>query len=212
MRSWLLVPGCAALALAWGGAGLASRSSCPICGKNLIVNPGAEAGTGAAGDDVVKIPGWKGSFGFTAGRYAWASSDVTAASPGPPGRGKNYFYGGPAVTGSGNVTTGTQTIPLPRAGGLHATLSGWLGGYSSQGDDTRLTVTFSGSGSQTLGILKIGPVSSAQRGSVSKLLFRSAGTMVPRGTTSAKVVLTMTRYAGSDNDGLADNLSLVLSG
>jgi hypothetical protein len=42
------------------------------------------------------------------------------------------------------------------------------------------------------------------------MLFRSRAGRVPAGTRSIRVKLVMTRTAGSDNDGLADNLSLVL--
>jgi hypothetical protein len=185
----------------------ASPAACPSCGHNLIVNPGAESGKGAEGDEVVPVPGWTGTHGFTAGRYAWGGSDVDATSPGAPNRGKNYFYGGPASA----VSTGTQSITLSGAAGHNAKLTGWLGGYSSQGDAATLTVTFLGSGGQTLGTLSIGPVTVAQRANTSKFLLRTASTTVPPGTTSAKLVLRMTRAAGSDNDGLADNLSLVLS-
>jgi YVTN family beta-propeller protein len=41
--------------------------------------------------------------------------------------------------------------------------------------------------------------------------YRSATTVVPVGTTVAVITLRFVRYSGSDNDGLADNLSLVLN-
>jgi len=215
-RIWLAILGFVVLACAFAG-GLApfagAAAGCPVCGRNLIVNPGAEAGVGAAGDNVVAVPGWTRSGGFTAAPYARSGSDLTASSPGPPNRGKNYFYGGPNAA----VSRGTQTVSLAAGatainkGNVSATLSGWLGGYSTQSDDAKLTVSFLGASGQLLGSLTIGPVTEYQRFGASELLLRSATSAVPKGSASAKLNLVMTRYYGSYNDGLADNLSLVLS-
>jgi hypothetical protein len=192
----------------------AATAGCPICGGNLISNPGAEAGPGSQNDRVVKVPGWKLTSGsFTAAAYAWGGGDLTPTTPKLPHRGKNYFYGGPG----GAVSTGTQTLSLAGAataitsGDLVATLSGWLGGYSSQGDNAALSVAFFGPHPPVLKTLSIGPVTEAQRDGKSELLYRTATTTVPVGTATAVVTLRFTRLDGSDNDGMADNLSLVLS-
>src|ERR1700683_744275 len=113
-------------------AASASAASCPSCGHNLIANPGAESGKGTASDSVVQVPHWKGTHGVTAAQYAWSGGAVDATSPGPKHRGKNYFYGGPDSAKS----TGTQIVDVASGGvsGGHVvyTLSGWLGGFSSQ--------------------------------------------------------------------------------
>jgi hypothetical protein len=188
--------------------------ACTICGHNLINNPGAEAGPGAQSDSVVHVPGWKLVQGsFTAASYAWGGGDLSATTPGPPHRGKNYFYGGPNAP----ISVGTQTSSLagaatPISGGqVTATLSGWLGGYVDQGDDAALTVSFQGANDQVLKTLTIGPVTPAQRKDTTELLYRSATTLVPVGTTAAVLTLRFVRYSGDDNDGMADNLSLVLT-
>ena len=54
-------------------------------------------------------------------------------------------------------------------------------------------------------------VTEAQRRGVSKLLLRFRSGAVPAGTRELKVELVLTRDAGSDNDGLADSLSLVFT-
>lgn len=134
-----------------------------------------------------------------------------------PSRGKNYFYGGPDPSNGGSVAEGTQTISLSRGasaiktGNVTAILSGWLGGYSGQGDDAKLSVSFLGTSGKVLATTTIGPVTAAQRKNTSELLERSAKTTVPAGSTSAEFTLVMTRASGSDNDGMADDLSLVLS-
>jgi hypothetical protein len=46
---------------------------------------------------------------------------------------------------------------------------------------------------------------------VSELLFRQRTGVVPPGTRELKLELIMTREEGSDDDGLADSLSLVFT-
>ena len=85
---------------------------CHACGRNLIANPGAEAGKGTATDSVVKVPDWKQTGAFTAAQYAWGA-DLSTTTPGPTNRGKNYFYGGPSAllsTGAQVITVGTGGI------------------------------------------------------------------------------------------------------
>ncbi|HMK96292.1 MAG TPA: hypothetical protein VK425_02035 [Acidimicrobiales bacterium] len=195
-----------------GAAATATRAlSCPACGHNLILNPGAEAGPGAPNDTVVAVPDWKATGGFTATQYAWSGGDVSETSPGPPNRGKNYFYGGPDAAKS----TGTQLISVPRAGVSYGRIiynvSAWLGGYDGQEDDTVMYVIFEGTTGAALSTVLLGPVTEAQRRGESELLYRHKSGLVPAATQTIKVELVMTRYQGSDNDGLADNLSLVLT-
>jgi len=190
------------------GASASPAASCPSCGTNLILNPGAEQGKGTTSDSKVKVPHWKATGGFTAAQYAWSGGDVSASSPGPKDRGKNYFYGGPDAAKS----TGTQVDSIA-AGGVsggkvHFTLSGWLGGYSTQGDYATLTVTFLSGKGKALSSTTIGPVTEAQRHGVSKFLFRTKSGTVPAATRGVRLMLKMVREEGSDNDGLADNLKL----
>jgi hypothetical protein len=91
-------------------------------------------------------------------------------------------------------------------------LSGWLGGYSDQGDSTTLTVTFEGASGTAVGKGSIGPVTAAQRKDLTKFLEQSSKGPVPTGTRSVLVVLDMVRQEGSSDDGYADNLSLVFDG
>jgi hypothetical protein len=187
-----------------------AASACPSCGHNLILNPGAESGKGTASDSKVKVPHWKPQTGgFTAAQYAWSGGDVHASSPGPKHRGKNYFYGGPDAAKS----TGTQVIKIAGSGvsggKVKYTLSGWIGGYDGQGDYCKLEMTLENSEGKALASTQIGPVTEAQRKGVSELLFRTKSGVVPAGTRLVVLKLVMIREAGSDNDGMADNLSLV---
>jgi hypothetical protein len=73
---------------------------------------------------------------------------------------------------------------------------------------TRRTVAGLGKGLSVSA--QIGPVTPEQRGNRSELLFRQVSGLVPAAARSAHVLLVMQSLAGGDNDGLADNLSLVL--
>jgi len=183
---------------------------CHACGRNLIANPGAEAGKGADADVIVKVPDWKQTGAFTAAQYAW-DADLSTTTPGPTKRGKNYFYGGRSAllsTGTQVITVGTGGIS---SGRVSYVLSAWLGGYSDQPDNARLIVTFESSAGMALKMTTIGPVTVAQRHDVSGLFLRQGTGKVPAETQKVKVELVMTLLEGGDNDGLADNLSLVFS-
>ncbi len=189
----------------------ASTTTIPY-GKNLIVDPGAEqAKTAGHGyDDIVKIPGWTTAHGFTADAYTDSGGDLTPTTPGPKSRGKNYFYGGPGQ----NRSTAVQAIKLTAfvadivKGKVTYTLSAWLGGISGQGDNAALSVTFVDTKGKVLSSRTVrGPKSPSTTGLYSK----HASGVVPVTAADVKLQFTMTRLAGGDNDGLADNLSLVLS-
>lgn len=189
----------------------AASNPCPSCGHNLIVNPGAETGKGADGDLKVKTPGWKQTSNFTEVLYTWSSGDVSPTSKGPKQRGKNYFCGGPDNAKS----TGTQTIKITAkgvgSGKVHYALSGWFGGFSSQTDNATLLVTFENGAGKAVGTAQVGPVTASQRKDVSEMLQRTASGVVPSSTRSVLLKLVMKRDSGSDNDGIADNLSLVFT-
>jgi hypothetical protein len=198
-----LTPGLAA-----GAAG--PSASCPACGRDLIANPGADAGKGANGDYVVKVPDWQATGDFTAEQYA-SGEDLSPTSPGPAKRGQNYFYGGPYATQS----TGSQVIKVG-TGGISSgkvtyVLSAWLGGYADQGDYTTLTATFESATGSALSKVTLGPVTAAQRHDTSELLERQRTGLVPAATARIKIELVMVKLVGGDDDGLADNLSLVFA-
>jgi hypothetical protein len=90
------------------------------------------------------------------------------------------------------------------------TMSGYFGGFASQGDFADLAIRFLSATGNQLGTAHIGDVTPQDRHEVTGLLLRSASGLVPVGTRSIDVVLTMTRASGSYNDGYADNVSLML--
>jgi VWFA-related protein len=191
-----------------GGGGGAS-------GSNVIRNPGAEDGGPAASSCVVataaNLPSWKTAGGMALCGYG---GDVATSDPGPADRGKNFFSGGFNAAAS----TAAQTVDVSgSAGAIDAgsqpyTLSGFLGGWSGQDDNATLTATFRSAAGATLGTAKIGPVLAAERKGATGMVLKSTTGNVPVGTRSIDVLLTITRSEGSYNDGIADNLSLTLSG
>ena len=221
MRISLVLFGITALALVPTSVASSAAHSvtCSICGSNLILNAGAEAGLGTISDSVVVVPDWTRERGsFTAASYSWSGGDLSATTPGPPNRGKNYFYGGPNPANGKAVGEGTQTVSLSQAaaaiatGKATATLSGWLGGLSSQEDNAQLSATFLSASGKILGVFEIGPVPAVgKEATASALILRRNTDIIPKGTTSARVALVLTRYDGSDNDGMADNVSLTLA-
>lgn len=96
------------------------------------------------------------------------------------------------------------------AGNSTYEISGYLGGWQDQDDNAVLKITFKNADGEEVGTDSIGPVTAADRGNVTGMLPRSANGSVPAGTRRIDVLLQMTRTGGSNNDGYADNLSLVL--
>ena len=114
------VVGCVGAVLALGVLGGASRAAA----VNLLQNPGAEAGAGAADNTVVAVPGWTTTASFTAVVYGIPGFPL--ASEGAPAGGVNFFAGGPDAS----LSTATQVVDVSAsaaqidAGQLQAHLSG----------------------------------------------------------------------------------------
>jgi len=62
-----------------------------------------------------------------------------------------------------------------------------------------------------IGSATLGPVTPADRGNQTGLLFREVQGFLPVGTTTINLSLSMERLNSSDNDGYADNLSFVIN-
>lgn len=180
---------------------------------NLIVNGDAESAVGSTDGSAVTTPGWTITGNATAIKYD-VSGYVASTDPGPTNRGLNYFAGG----SSDALSTMTQTISLASyatkvaTGAITYTLSGYLGGFSSQDDNVTVTASFRNAAGTEVGTVTIGPVLAADRGSVTGMLAESASGTVPATAQSVFITVTMTRVSGTNNDGYADNLSLVLGG
>jgi len=185
-----------------------------IFGSNLIVNGDAEAGIGSSdGNTVEPIPGWTTSGNFTVVQYGASGGFPTSTDPGPSNLGLNFFAGGPnnALSSASQVIDVTSGVTAIDAGNASYNLSGFLGGFSSQGDNTTLTANFLNSSNSLLSSATISPVTAALRNNATGLLSENTLGLVPTGTRSISLQLVATRTDGAYNDGYADNLSLVLT-
>lgn len=187
-----------------------SQARCGVCGKNLIKNPGAEAGRGVvAVESFGAVPSWTlvaGQFG--AASYSFANGWFSAKSKGAPKRGKNYFFGGhTAAAAEVPASIGKQTIALPAsAKGRKATLSGWLGNYTNNRAQVR--AEFTDASGAVLSRIRIGPAVTI--GSTD-MAFRSRFARVPANATQVTIVVIFGGGGAIYKLAGADNLSLVLS-
>jgi hypothetical protein len=188
-------------------------AACAVCGKNLIKNPGAEAGAGITAVGAFgAVPGWIGEAGqFGAASYVFPNGWFSKTSKGSPKRGKNYFFGGTTTEAvTAKATIGKQTIKLPAsAAGRKVILGGWLGNYGSgpTGNMTQVRADFADASGTVLARLRIGNDTTI---SGTDMAFRSRKGKVPAGATQVTIVVT---FAGGNNYKLAgaDDLSLVLA-
>jgi hypothetical protein len=199
-----------AAALTLVGVGSASTTACSFCGKNLIKNPGAEAGLGVNNPgESGNVPGWTSTAGqFGAAAYnGFGVGWFSLRSKGPKTRGKNYFFGGttPAAT-TAKASIGTQTIKLPAGAARHkVTLSGWLGNYGT--NTAQVRAQFTDAAGKTLAALRIGPDTTIGG---ADMAFRTRSGTLPAGATGVLLVVTFTDHANYSLAG-ADELSLVLN-
>jgi hypothetical protein len=207
--AWLAAVAVSA-ALTFSAVGLAAPATgCSFCGKNLVLNPGAESGKGltAAGANGA-VPHWTNVAGqFSAAAYTgFGVGWFNATSAGPKDKGKNYFFGGTTTTAtSAKATIGSQTVKLPAgAAGHKATLGGWLGNYGSNTASVR--ASFTDSAGKTLTGIRIGPDTTIGE---ADMAFRSRTGTVPAGAVSVTVTVTFTDHANYNLAG-ADDISVVL--
>jgi hypothetical protein len=188
----------------------------PPTSGNLLLNPGFEQGTPISSNSVSgPIPGWTTVPSFSAAHYgATGLADTTV---GTQVAGGNSFGWGGTMSANIGSSWALQHVDVAResdgidAGRATVTLSGLLGGMSSQEDNASVRALFlSGSGAE-LGSAQIGPVTRADRQGQTTLLPRSTTAALPAGTRAVRVVATSVRLnGGPTNDGLFDNLSLTL--
>ncbi|MCZ6545279.1 MAG: hypothetical protein O6913_06205, partial [Chloroflexi bacterium] len=96
-------------------------------------------------------------------------------------------------------------------------LEAFLGGFSTQDDQATLALTFHRASGLEIerffiggNCFEDGSICSDQRGGVTGLVPVDDDGVVPVGARSATITLTMSREAGTSNDGYADSLSFVL--
>ncbi len=191
----------------------APRSVTSITGQNLVVNGGAESGPAVGSEEMIvaDVPGWCRVGQFDVDHYG-VDGDIDPSAPGPPDRGKNFFWGGNAALASGyqdiDISPAATQIDL---GAAQYTASAYLGGYEDQDDSATVAFLFEKWDGTVLKTVTLGPVTSADRVDATELLARSDQGVIPAGTRKVHVLVTMTRQEGSNNDGYVDSISLMVN-
>jgi hypothetical protein len=176
-------------------------------GINLITNGDAEIAGGTT------PYGWThvtGTFEIVRwGSTAWPRS----TDPGPENRGTYLYVGGGTVSSSGQqlIALSPSLNALVDSTRVYATASAYLGGFGSQADDATMFIFFLDTVKKQIGGVQLGPVTASERNNTTGLFPRTVRSLLPTGTRFINITLAMRRFAGGDNDGYADNLSLVLT-
>lgn len=186
-----------------------------LFGRNLLQNGDAEAGTASTtGEEVVEIPGWTAVGNVTVVRYD-TPDFPTSIGPGPDERGGQFFAGGPGS----DYAALLQTVDISAAHEMvdslmvDVILSTFLGGWSTQDDSPSVLCTFRDESGIPLGLTRLDPVTAADRGYETGLLYRAASQTVPAHTRRIEVLLHMEHDGGwfnFYNDAYADNVELSL--
>ena len=89
--------------------------------------------------------------------------------------------------------------------------SAWIGGWSTQDDNARASLTFTNQTNQIVGnVTTIGPVMATNRGSIASLIARQATGLIPVGARFMTILVTITCVYPYSNDGDIDSISVVL--
>jgi uncharacterized protein (TIGR03437 family) len=185
-----------------------SVSLVPILGTNLVVNGDAEAQTA----DTVP-PGWNSGELQPIKVSTFTFADPPAATLG------TWML---TIRGGVGPQSGTayQTIDVSLAsdridgGGVKYAFAGLLGGHKDYPDDfVSAKLEFLNASGKTSGpAVKLGPVTSSDRGGKTTFLARSADGVVPSGTRALQITLDFSAKSGNWGvHAYADNLSVVLS-
>jgi hypothetical protein len=180
----------------------AAPASATVPAGNLVANPGAEAAAPPA------LPGWTVTAPFESVDYGNPAGFPASA----PGGGLNFFAGGDAAESSATqVIDVSQAAAEIDAGTVTAALSALEGGFETQEDYATVTLRYLDANGDTIDLISLAPVTETDRGGVTELLPRSDTGKVPAGTRALRVTIDAVRFAGSYDDGYADNVSVVLS-
>lgn len=194
------------------GPGTGGGSGGATGGTSVVQNGGGEAVPVRGCTVPASIPGWTSDGRVGICSYNAGGGYPGPADPGPPNRGENFFFGGGSAASSMNqmISLASNAAQID-AGTLPYTLSAYLGGYAGDQDAAKVTLQFLNQGGAAVGsAVTLGPVTPADRASVTGLFLRTAANNVPAGARSARVTVDFTRGNGDSNDGYADEISLVL--
>ncbi|HEX6961521.1 MAG TPA: alkaline phosphatase family protein, partial [Lacipirellula sp.] len=175
--------------------GLAPAGPVPATfGQNLVFNGDAEYGRGFSGNGAQQYAaGWDdpGPGGITQINYLAGNGFPSPSDPGPEDRGSSFFSGGLNA-----ISTMTQRIDVSNlasaisGGEVSFVLSAWLGGYLNQNDRATVVARLLDGAGAEIGSAELAPVTAAERGNATKLLFREQLAALPSETRFVDLELT----------------------
>ncbi|MEV4558099.1 RICIN domain-containing protein [Kitasatospora sp. NPDC049285] len=202
---------CAALAATAVIVGLPATAHATTS-ANLLLNGDAETSQCSPGGwEETTVPAWQITLADPVINCYGVPIGAATGTPGSPTKGGAYFQGG--ARGTSRMTQSTDVSSAAAAidaGGVHSTLSGWLGGLTTSADAATVTLTYRNASGATLGTSAIGPVTAADRANTTKFLQRTATASLPAGTRSVLTTVDLTLTSGQNSGAMADDLSLTL--
>jgi glycerophosphoryl diester phosphodiesterase len=195
-------------------------------GVNVIINPGAETYmddyhvpttaalpmSGVLETRDRELTGWNDVVEATNAPYG--GLNMPTAAQYPQGTfGKNLFISG-IISGRRWME---QTIDLGGleteidAGMIEYSLSAWLGGYGAYDNYTALTAIFLDEDAHELASAQLSTQEHEDWDSTTGMVYLDDSGAVPLGSRSVEVRLSFERLTGGITNGMADNLSLVLT-
>jgi len=188
-------------------------------GANLVLNGDAEANSSTNNyyirDDSQNldrgVAWWFDPSPATLGGYGAHPAFPSASSPGPADRGQGFFLGGIGLSNQISQWISLETLAADIDDpGVDYTLTGFLGGMHTNSAGAAFSARFvSGTGAE-LGAASIGPVTAADRASVTGLFERTTQGRLPPGARFVQFFLTF-RSPTATNNASADNLAFVLA-
>jgi hypothetical protein len=194
----------------------ADETAAPTFGKNLVKNGGFEVDTGGDGSTLVRPSKWVPTSPIgdvTVVTYGAPGGFPTAASPGPPSRGKNFVAGGDGYARSElfqriNVSWAAATID---AGDAECVAAAFVGGYGAQEDRASVYLEMRDASGLEIGSAIVPGVTPAERGNTTGLFRRFCKKKLPVGTRYIDLHPTFRRFSGAFNDGYLDAVSVKLN-
>ena len=195
--------------------GLTAAGPAPAAfGQNLVFNGDAEFNRGFNSNSTQQYAaGWDnpGPGGITTINYLAGGGFPSTADPGPADRGASFFSGG--LNAVSNMTQRIDVSDLAGtidAGNVDFILAAWLGGYLTQNDRASVLAHFLDGSRNEIDSAQLAAVTAAERGNATGLLLREQLGDLPALTRFIDIELTAARATG-ENDGYADNISLILA-
>jgi uncharacterized protein (TIGR03437 family) len=164
----------------------------PVLGRNLVVNPGAEAGPSAPPhtSTALYVPGWSTANRTSVAPYG-GTGWIAVSDLGPADRGVNLFCGGdPGSTMYQDIDVSPAVALIDSPPGVTYEISAWLGAAVGATSPTLTYTFFDWTGTQLAPTAQLGPISHTGAG----LIEASHSDTLPPGTRRVHIALSFPNY------------------